>query len=80
MQPPSTSAETFSLSSLSWTLRNQNRSIVIPVCSEIHTHLNLSRAEIITEPLSGVNNFTQQWFFFGQLDVYCQHFPLHFHA
>ena len=47
---------TFDLSQLQWTLRNQNGSIQIPASGPpSQTHLDLLKAGIITEPLLGIN-------------------------
>ncbi|KAJ3551099.1 hypothetical protein NM688_g4934 [Phlebia brevispora] len=51
----------FSLSELSWTLKNANGSIAIPATVPSQAHLDLLRAGIITEPLLGINEFTQRW-------------------
>lgn len=48
-------AEVLSLTSLSWTLKNQNGSIAIPAQVPSQAHLDLLRAGIITEPLLGIN-------------------------
>ena len=48
-------ADVFSLSNLSWTLKNANGSIVIPAQVPSQAHLDLMRAGIITEPLLGIN-------------------------
>lgn len=48
-------AEILSLSSLNWTLKNQNGSIVIPAQVPSQAHLDLARAGVITEPLLGIN-------------------------
>lgn len=48
-------ADVFSLSDLSWTLRNANGSVVIPAKVPSQAHLDLMRAGIITEPLLGIN-------------------------
>ncbi len=45
----------FNLSTLDWTLRNENGSIVIPGAVPSQAHLDLLRAGIITEPLLGAN-------------------------
>lgn len=47
--------EVFSLSNLSWTLKNANGSIAIPATVPSQAHLDLLRAGIITEPLLGIN-------------------------
>ncbi|KAL6303534.1 glycoside hydrolase [Sparassis latifolia] len=54
-------AEVFSLSDLQWTLRNGNGSIVIPAKVPSQAHLDLLDAGIITEPLLGINDYTQRW-------------------
>ncbi|EKM54884.1 glycoside hydrolase family 2 protein [Phanerochaete carnosa HHB-10118-sp] len=54
-------AKVLSLSDLTWTLKNQNGSIVVPAQVPSQAHLDLLRAEIITEPLLGINEFTQRW-------------------
>lgn len=53
--PLVTQAEVLSLSDLSWTLKNQNGSIVIPAQVPSQAHLDLLRAGVITEPLLGIN-------------------------
>ncbi|KAF8729833.1 hypothetical protein AX14_005932 [Amanita brunnescens Koide BX004] len=53
---------TFDLSQLQWTLKNQNGSIQIPASGPpSQAHLDLLKAGLITEPLLGVNDFTQRW-------------------
>ncbi|KAF8893604.1 glycoside hydrolase [Infundibulicybe gibba] len=55
-------AEYFDLSRLAWTLKNQNGSIAIPASGPpSQTHLDLVKAGIITEPLLGINDFTERW-------------------
>ncbi|OCH87882.1 glycoside hydrolase [Obba rivulosa] len=54
-------ADVFSLSNLEWTLKNQNGSIVIPATIPSQAHLDLVKAGIITEPLLGINDFTERW-------------------
>ncbi|KAF5390415.1 hypothetical protein D9757_005257 [Collybiopsis confluens] len=54
-------AAIFDLSELSWTLRNENGSIVIPGNVPSQAHLDLLKAGIITEPLLEINDFTQRW-------------------
>ncbi|KAI0047743.1 glycoside hydrolase family 2 protein [Auriscalpium vulgare] len=54
-------AGVFSLSELQWSLTNQNRSIEVPGAVPSHVHLDLRRAGVITEPLLGINDFTQRW-------------------
>jgi beta-mannosidase len=45
----------FDLSSLHWTLTNQNGSISVPGSVPSQVHLDLVRTGIITEPLLGIN-------------------------
>ncbi|KAI0652651.1 glycoside hydrolase [Trametes meyenii] len=59
--PALAAADVQSLSSLNWTLRNANRSIVIPAKVPSQAHLDLLEAGVITEPLLGINDFTQRW-------------------
>ncbi|KAI0047909.1 glycoside hydrolase family 2 protein [Auriscalpium vulgare] len=54
-------ANVFSLSELPWTLKNQNGSIAVPGSVPSSVHLDLHRAGLISEPLLGVNDFTQRW-------------------
>ncbi|KAJ7229306.1 glycoside hydrolase family 2 protein [Mycena haematopus] len=56
-------AAVFDLATLDWTLRNQNGSIAIPATIPSQTHLDLTRAGVITEPLLGINDFTERWVF-----------------
>ncbi|KAL0955666.1 hypothetical protein HGRIS_001893 [Hohenbuehelia grisea] len=53
--------DTFDLSSLQWTLKNSNGSITIPGSVPSQSHLDLLKAGIITEPLLGINDFTERW-------------------
>lgn len=53
--PTLASADVLSLSDLSWSLKNQNGSIVIPGKVPSQAHLDLLEAGIITEPLLGIN-------------------------
>ncbi|EIW83456.1 glycoside hydrolase family 2 protein [Coniophora puteana RWD-64-598 SS2] len=53
--------QVFDLSQLSWTLKNQNGSIAIPGSLPSQAHLDLLKAGIITEPLLGINDYTQRW-------------------
>ncbi|KAJ7176996.1 glycoside hydrolase family 2 protein [Mycena filopes] len=53
----------FDLSALDWTLTNQNGSISVPGAVPSQAHLDLLRAGIITEPLLGINDFTERWVF-----------------
>lgn len=48
-------ADVFSLSNLTWTLKNANGSIIIPASVPSQAHLDLMKAGIITEPLLGIN-------------------------
>ncbi|KAI0354764.1 glycoside hydrolase [Trametes cingulata] len=59
--PAFVAADVASLSSLSWTLHNANGSIVVPAKVPSQAHLDLLEAGIITEPLLGINDFTQRW-------------------
>lgn len=53
---PSVSATLFDLSQLQWTLKNQNGTIQIPAAGPpTQAHLDLLNADIITEPLLGIN-------------------------
>ncbi|TBU26640.1 glycoside hydrolase [Dichomitus squalens] len=61
LAPVLVSADVFSLSGLDWTLKNENGSIVIPAKIPSQAHLDLLDAGIITEPLLGINDFTQRW-------------------
>ncbi|KAJ7710527.1 glycoside hydrolase family 2 protein [Mycena rosella] len=61
--PCSALAAVFDLSSLDWTLVNQNGSIAVPGALPSQAHLDLTRAGIITEPLLGLNDFTERWVF-----------------
>ncbi|KAF7369433.1 Glycoside hydrolase family 2 protein [Mycena venus] len=51
----------FDLSDLDWTLLNQNGSIAVPATIPSQAHLDLTRAGVITEPLLGINDFTERW-------------------
>ncbi|EIN11242.1 glycoside hydrolase family 2 protein [Punctularia strigosozonata HHB-11173 SS5] len=53
--------EVIDLSQLSWSLSNQNGSIVIPASIPSQVHIDLLKAGLITEPLLGVNDFTERW-------------------
>ncbi|KAJ7795902.1 hypothetical protein B0H14DRAFT_2391138 [Mycena olivaceomarginata] len=66
----------FDLAGLDWTLLNQNGSIhciltghcqnaviAIPATIPSQAHLDLTRAGVITEPLLGINDFTERWVF-----------------
>ncbi|KAI0338261.1 glycoside hydrolase [Trametopsis cervina] len=54
-------SEVFSLADLTWHLQNQNGSISIPASLPSQVHLELLKAGIITEPVLGINDFTQRW-------------------
>ncbi|KAI0065586.1 glycoside hydrolase family 2 protein [Artomyces pyxidatus] len=54
-------ASVFSLSELPWSLKNQNGSIVVPGSVPSQAHLDLLKAGVITEPLLGINEFTERW-------------------
>ncbi|KAJ7224013.1 glycoside hydrolase family 2 protein [Mycena haematopus] len=56
-------ASNFDLSALDWTLTNQNGSISVPGAVPSQAHLDLVRAGVITEPLLGINDFTERWVF-----------------
>ncbi|KAG6902502.1 hypothetical protein C0995_015694 [Termitomyces sp. Mi166 len=59
---PRVSAAIFDVAQLEWTLKNQNGSIQIPAAGPpSQAHLDLLKAGIITEPLLGINDFTQRW-------------------
>ncbi|KAJ7136353.1 glycoside hydrolase family 2 protein [Mycena crocata] len=60
---PGAFANVFDLSTLDWSLSNQNGSIVVPGKVPSQVHLDLARAGVITEPLLGLNDFTQRWVF-----------------
>lgn len=48
-------AYVFSLSDLSWTLRNKNGFIVVPGSLPSQVHIDLFEAGVINDPLSGIN-------------------------
>ncbi|KAF7369407.1 putative glycoside hydrolase family 2 protein [Mycena venus] len=56
-------ATVFDLSALDWTLVNQNGSISVPGAVPSQAHLDLVSAGVITEPLLGINDFTERWVF-----------------
>ncbi|KAJ6478698.1 glycoside hydrolase family 2 protein [Mycena vulgaris] len=56
-------AAVFDLAVLDWTLVNQNGSIAVPGALPSQAHLDLARAGVITEPLLGLNDFTERWVF-----------------
>ena len=53
--PAAALASVFNLSDLKWTLKNENRSIIVPGSVPSQVHLDLLSAGIITEPLLGIN-------------------------
>ncbi|KAG6810202.1 hypothetical protein H0H92_012914, partial [Tricholoma furcatifolium] len=56
------SGSIFNVAELQWTLKNQNGSIQIPASGPpSQAHLDLLNAGIITEPLLGINDFTERW-------------------
>ncbi|KAJ7662697.1 glycoside hydrolase family 2 protein [Mycena polygramma] len=57
------SGATLDLAVLDWTLTNQNGSISVPGTIPSQAHLDLTRAGVITEPLLGINDFTERWVF-----------------
>ncbi|TRM70352.1 glycoside hydrolase family 2 protein [Schizophyllum amplum] len=57
-------AAVFDLSELQWTLRSANGSVEVPGSVPSHAHLDLLRAGIITEPLLGINDYTERWVFY----------------
>ncbi|KAF9449648.1 glycoside hydrolase family 2 protein [Macrolepiota fuliginosa MF-IS2] len=55
-------ADVVNTASLKWTLTNTNGTIKIPSTGPPNqAHLDLLNAGIITEPLLGINDFTQRW-------------------
>ncbi|KAJ7111307.1 glycoside hydrolase [Mycena epipterygia] len=56
-------AAVFDLSVLDWALVNQNGSISVPGSLPSQVHLDLTRTGVITEPLLGINDFTERWVF-----------------
>ncbi|THU97773.1 glycoside hydrolase [Dendrothele bispora CBS 962.96] len=54
-------AAIFDLSELSWTLKNENGSVVVPGSVPSMVHLDLLDAGVITEPLLEINDFTERW-------------------
>ncbi|XP_006457264.1 hypothetical protein AGABI2DRAFT_188899 [Agaricus bisporus var. bisporus H97] len=57
-----TLAEVINLASLEWTLNSSNGTISIPSTGPpCQAHIDLLNAGIITEPLLGINDFTQRW-------------------
>ncbi|KAJ6628324.1 glycoside hydrolase family 2 protein [Mycena sp. CBHHK59/15] len=59
--PTLASAAVHDLGVLRWTLTNQNGSIAVPGHVPSQAHLDLAAAGVITEPLLGINDFTQRW-------------------
>ena len=45
----------FDLSNLNWTLKNDNKSIIIPAQIPSQVHLDLFKAGVITDPLIDIN-------------------------
>lgn len=66
LSPALVSAEVLSLSSLKWSLKNGNGSIVIPAKVPSQAHLDLLEAGIITEPLLGINGMFDDFPSFGE--------------
>ncbi|KAI0829783.1 glycoside hydrolase family 2 protein [Trametes gibbosa] len=54
-------AEILSLSELKWTLQNELGLIKVPAQQPSQVHLDLKAGGIITEPLLGINDFTERW-------------------
>ncbi|KAH9858500.1 glycoside hydrolase family 2 protein [Lenzites betulinus] len=54
-------ADILSLSELNWTLQNAAGTIRVPAQQPSQVHLDLKAGGIITEPLLGINDFTQRW-------------------
>ncbi|KAH9895190.1 glycoside hydrolase family 2 protein [Cubamyces lactineus] len=54
-------AEILSLSQLNWTVQNQEGLIKAPARVPSQVHLDLKDANVITEPLLGINDFTERW-------------------
>ncbi|KAI0358698.1 glycoside hydrolase [Trametes cingulata] len=54
-------AEILSLSELEWTLRNEKANINVPAQAPSQVHLDLKDANVISEPLLGINDFAQRW-------------------
>lgn len=52
-------ADIFSLSDLSWTLKNKNESIVVPAKVPSQAHLDLYAAGIIPDPLLEQNGMSE---------------------
>lgn len=48
-------AEVLSLSELTWTLQNAEGKINVPAQQPSQVHLDLKNADVITEPLLGIN-------------------------
>jgi beta-mannosidase len=49
------------LSTLKWTLSNQNGSISVPATIPSHAHLDLFKAGVIPDPYHGLNDFDLRW-------------------
>ncbi|KAI0633508.1 glycoside hydrolase [Trametes polyzona] len=54
-------AEVLSLSELQWSLRNRDGSVNTPAQHPSQVHLDLKAANVISEPLLGINDFSQRW-------------------
>ncbi|KAF5346711.1 hypothetical protein D9756_010427 [Leucocoprinus leucothites] len=55
-------ASVVNLASLKWTLTNANGTINVPsIGPPTQAHIDLLNAGLITEPLLGINDFTQRW-------------------
>ncbi|KAL1742498.1 glycoside hydrolase family 2 protein [Schizophyllum fasciatum] len=57
-------AAVFDLSELEWTLRSANGSVEVPGAVPSHAHLDLLRAGVFTEPVLGINVYTERWVFY----------------
>lgn len=49
------------LSEIGWTLSNEGLGISVPGHLPSHAHLDLYAANVIGNPLHGLNDFTQRW-------------------
>ncbi|EIW64193.1 glycoside hydrolase [Trametes versicolor FP-101664 SS1] len=54
-------AEVLSLSQLNWTLQNVEGQIKVSAQQPSQVHLDLTKANVITEPLLGINDFSERW-------------------
>ncbi|KAF9010820.1 glycoside hydrolase family 2 protein [Cyathus striatus] len=60
--PSLAAAELFDLARLKWTLTSQNGTFSIPASGPpSQAHIDLVKAGVITEPLLGINDFTERW-------------------